>query len=92
MALSSSISFHEFVIGPGPRPESFTDSSVFYPGADLREYGVRRSAVVRALHMQAFKFACDASIVLEASEDNAASCFILEVLDTRTWFIYIIIL
>ncbi|KAJ7242027.1 hypothetical protein C8J57DRAFT_1368151 [Mycena rebaudengoi] len=83
MALSSSISFHEFVIGPGPRPESFTDSSVFYPGADLREYGVRRSAVVRALHMQAFKFACDASIVLEASEDNAASCFILEVLDTR---------
>ncbi|KAJ7242018.1 hypothetical protein C8J57DRAFT_70943 [Mycena rebaudengoi] len=83
MALSSSISFHESVIGLGPRPKSFTDSSVFYRGADLREYGVRRSAVVRALHMQAFKFACDASIVLEASEDNAASCFILEVLDTR---------
>ncbi|KAJ7242023.1 hypothetical protein C8J57DRAFT_1726429 [Mycena rebaudengoi] len=83
MALSSSISFHKLVIGPGSQPESFTDSSVFYRGADLREYGVRRSAVFRALHMQAFKLACDASIVLEASEDNAASCFLLELLDTR---------
>ncbi|KAJ7232021.1 hypothetical protein C8J57DRAFT_1384479, partial [Mycena rebaudengoi] len=70
MALSSSISFHKLVIGPGSQPESFTDSSVFYRGADLREYGVRSSPATR-------------SIVLEASEDNAASCFLLELLDTR---------
>ncbi|KAJ7232019.1 hypothetical protein C8J57DRAFT_1384470 [Mycena rebaudengoi] len=71
MALSSSISFHESVIGLGPRTE------IIYRFLDLREYGVRRSAVVRALHMQAFKFACG------RIDYNAASCFILEVLDTR---------
>ncbi|KAJ7147477.1 hypothetical protein C8R43DRAFT_1237279 [Mycena crocata] len=80
-ALSASISFHPAIIGPGPTPQSFTDRSVFFPGADLRAYGVRRAPICRALYERAFTLACDARIHVEVSIDNAASCFILEILE-----------
>ncbi|KAJ6619445.1 hypothetical protein B0H10DRAFT_2025620 [Mycena sp. CBHHK59/15] len=83
MALSSMISFDEAILGPGPRPTSFTDHTVFCPGADLRAYGVRRAPMCRALHAQAFAAACDARIHLQSSEVNAGSCFILDVLEGR---------
>ncbi|KAJ7485624.1 hypothetical protein FB451DRAFT_1230559 [Mycena latifolia] len=77
-ALSSSISFHPAIIGSGPQPESFTDRSVFYPGADLRIYGVRRAPMFHALREHAISLACETRIHLEVSECNAASCFILD--------------
>ncbi|KAJ6626749.1 hypothetical protein B0H10DRAFT_2185707 [Mycena sp. CBHHK59/15] len=80
-ALASSIAFDPAVLGPGPRPTSFTDHSVFMRGADLRAYGVRRAPVVRTLHARALRLACEAGVLLEATEDNAASCAILELLD-----------
>ncbi|KAJ7780591.1 hypothetical protein DFH07DRAFT_949826 [Mycena maculata] len=79
-ALSSSISFHESIIGPGLRPDSFQDRC-FFPGSDLREYGARRAPVFHALHKRAYTLACEARITLEPSEPNAASCFILDVLE-----------
>ncbi|KAJ7512852.1 hypothetical protein B0H11DRAFT_1843251 [Mycena galericulata] len=80
-AQSSSMSFHPAIIGPGPKPESFSDRSVFFPGADLRIYGARRDSVFRALHQRALDLACETRIYLEASDYNAASCFILETLE-----------
>ncbi|KAJ7027497.1 hypothetical protein C8F04DRAFT_89679 [Mycena alexandri] len=80
-ALAATISFNPAVIGPGPQPRSFTDRSVFFPGSDLRIYGVRRAAFCRALYEQALDLACDSRIHLEVSEDNAASCFFLDVLE-----------
>ncbi|KAJ7479687.1 hypothetical protein FB451DRAFT_1239611 [Mycena latifolia] len=80
-ALASTISFDAGIIGPGPQPESFTDRSVFYPGADLRIYGVRRAPMFRALRERAISLACEARIHLEVTECNALSCFILDSLE-----------
>jgi hypothetical protein len=80
-ALSSSISFHSAIIGPGPQPESFTDRSVFFRGADLRMYGARRSTAYRALHECAISLACETRIHLAVSEYNTASCYILDSLE-----------
>ncbi|KAJ7494269.1 hypothetical protein B0H11DRAFT_2003928 [Mycena galericulata] len=80
-AVSSLISFHPDIIGPGPQPASFTDTSVFFLGADLRSYGIRRAPVFRALHERALSLACDTRIHLQTSEYNAASCFLLETME-----------
>lgn len=80
-AVSSLISFHSDIIGPGPQPASFTDTSVFFVGADLQSYGMRRAPVCRALHERALSLACDTRIHLHTSEYNAASCFLLETIE-----------
>ncbi|KAJ7935588.1 hypothetical protein B0H13DRAFT_1948743 [Mycena leptocephala] len=80
-ALSASISFDSSIIGPGPAPTSFADSSVFYSGSDLRTYGARRAPMCRALYERAFTLACETRIHIDASDDNAASCFFLDVLE-----------
>ncbi|KAJ7780569.1 hypothetical protein DFH07DRAFT_434983 [Mycena maculata] len=79
-ALSSSISFHQSIIGPGLRPDSFQDRC-FFLGSDLREYGARRAPVFHALYERAYTLACEARITLEPSEPNTASCFILDILE-----------
>jgi hypothetical protein len=81
-ALSASIAFHPTIIGPSDI-KSFKDHSVFSLGADLRTYGVRRAPVYRALYERAFTLACEARIHIDVSEDNAASCFFLDVLERR---------
>ncbi|KAJ7838275.1 hypothetical protein B0H14DRAFT_1087687 [Mycena olivaceomarginata] len=89
-ALSASISFHPTIIGPSDIT-SFTDHSILSLGADLRIYGVRRAPMYRALYERAFALACEARIHIDVSEDNAASCFFLDVLErfnaatTRPW-------
>ncbi|KAJ7447284.1 hypothetical protein B0H11DRAFT_2082838 [Mycena galericulata] len=81
IALSTSISFDHAILGPGPKPASFTDRSVFMRHADLRAYGVRRALIYRVLRAQALRLACEAGIVLEASQDNAVSCFLMQFLE-----------
>ncbi|KAJ7493654.1 hypothetical protein FB451DRAFT_1360426 [Mycena latifolia] len=73
ITLSASISLDHAILGPGPQPASFNDRSVFTRGADLRTYGIRRAPMYRALRAQTLQFACEAAILLEPSEDNAAS-------------------
>ncbi|KAF7374157.1 Zn(2)-C6 fungal-type transcriptional factor [Mycena sanguinolenta] len=80
-ALSASISFDHAIIGPGSKPASLADRSVFSPGADLRDYGVRRTPMYRALCAEALRLASEADIYLEPSEANAASCFVLQLLE-----------
>ncbi|KAJ7703902.1 hypothetical protein B0H17DRAFT_1040129 [Mycena rosella] len=81
VALSASISYDHAILGIGPQPASFADRSVFMQGADLRSYGVRRAPMYRALCAQALRLACEAGILLEPSEDNAASCFFMQFLE-----------
>ncbi|KAJ7204705.1 hypothetical protein GGX14DRAFT_459404 [Mycena pura] len=83
-ALSATFSWHPTIIGPGVLPESLADRSVFYLGADLRAYGVRRAPICRALYERAVSLACEARIHLEVSEHNAASCYILNSLEEGT--------
>ncbi|KAJ7653722.1 hypothetical protein DFH06DRAFT_1204537 [Mycena polygramma] len=81
VALSASISFVPAIIGPGPSPQSLADRSVFTRGADLRAYGVRRAPMYRALCAEAIRLALEVGILLEPSEDNAVSCFIIQFLE-----------
>ncbi|KAF7343905.1 Zn(2)-C6 fungal-type transcriptional factor [Mycena venus] len=80
-ALSASISFDHAIIGPGPKPSSLGDRSVFTRCADLREYGVRRKPMYRALCAEALRLASEVGVLLEPSEDNAVSCFMLQFLE-----------
>ncbi|KAJ7267333.1 hypothetical protein C8J57DRAFT_1717722 [Mycena rebaudengoi] len=81
IALASLISFDEAVLGPGPRPESFSDTQFFLSDADARSCATRRAPACRALHLEALKAAWDAKIMLEVSRENAASCYILSYLE-----------
>ncbi|KAJ7363096.1 hypothetical protein DFH08DRAFT_1025801 [Mycena albidolilacea] len=84
IALASRISFHEAVLGPGPRPASFTDPFFFLASdsqADVRKCGARRAKACRALHAAALKAAWDTGIILQVSPQNAASCFLLDILE-----------
>ncbi|KAJ7267961.1 hypothetical protein C8J57DRAFT_1510065 [Mycena rebaudengoi] len=92
IAFSSLISFDETVLGPGPRPQSFLDTQFFLSDTDVRSCGARRAGVCRALHLEAINAALDAKVMLELSEENTASCFILCYLEqykfcgpTRPW-------
>ncbi|KAJ6521612.1 hypothetical protein DFH09DRAFT_1287089, partial [Mycena vulgaris] len=82
IALSSLLSFHEVVLGDGPRPESFSDAAFFSSTQDVLGCGARRAGVHWALHAEALKGAWDAGVMLQVSNENAASCFLLDVLET----------
>jgi hypothetical protein len=89
VALGATISFHPGIIGPGGAyPASFADRAFFFQGADLREYGRRRAAMCRALHSRAARLAADAGTMLTVSEENAAACYFLDVLDRRESFFF----
>ncbi|KAJ6465384.1 hypothetical protein C8R45DRAFT_1022999 [Mycena sanguinolenta] len=92
VAFTSLSSFHESVLGPGPRPQSMEDLDFFLSSPDIRECGVRRGPACRALRAKAIKDACEAGIMFEATEENALSCYFLDCLDqndtcgqTRPW-------
>ncbi|KAJ7038988.1 hypothetical protein C8F04DRAFT_1088150 [Mycena alexandri] len=83
IAVASLTSFHEAVLGPGPRPASLTDPLFFSANsrADVRHCGTRRAPVCRALHAAALRAAWDAGTILHVSVENAASCFLFDILD-----------
>ncbi|KAJ7769349.1 hypothetical protein B0H16DRAFT_1517535 [Mycena metata] len=74
-------SFHAAVLGEGPRPESFGDLRFFSSCPDLRGFGVRRAPAYRALRAAALKAAWEFGIILQPSNENAASCFLLDLLE-----------
>ncbi|KAJ7480651.1 hypothetical protein FB451DRAFT_152126 [Mycena latifolia] len=81
VALSSLVSFHEVVLGPGPRPQSFTDWSFFSSTSDVLACGVRRSAAYHALRGQALKAAWEIGVTFQPSNENAAACYLLDCLE-----------
>ncbi|KAK7018459.1 Zn(2)-C6 fungal-type domain-containing protein [Favolaschia claudopus] len=75
-------SFHPSVLGDGPRPQSFLDDDFFTPSnVDLVGCGVRRAAAYRALRIEALKAAWEIGIILQPSNENAASCYLLDLLE-----------
>ncbi|KAJ7046034.1 hypothetical protein C8F04DRAFT_338444 [Mycena alexandri] len=84
VALGSLISFHESVLGPGPRPAYLDDISFFTSSShtDVFNCGVRRAPTCRALHITALRVAWDTGIMLNVSTENAASCFLLDTLES----------
>ncbi|KAJ7463685.1 hypothetical protein FB451DRAFT_1265219 [Mycena latifolia] len=81
IALSSLISFNEAMLGDGPRPESFSDPNFFSSRRDVLRCGPRRSVACRALHVEALKAAWDSGVILQVSNENAAVCFLLDLLE-----------
>ncbi|KAF7342465.1 Zn(2)-C6 fungal-type domain-containing protein [Mycena venus] len=78
---ASLTSFHPSVLGEGPRPESLTDKLFFSSNQNLLSCGVRRAPAYRALHAQVLKAAWDIGIIFEPSHENAASCWLLDMLE-----------
>jgi hypothetical protein len=83
IAFSSLVSFHEVVLGPGPLPDSFADPLFFNSASAtmVRSCGARRAPVCRALHAAALKAAGESSVMLQVTNENAASCFLLQILE-----------
>ncbi|KAF7342326.1 Zn(2)-C6 fungal-type domain-containing protein [Mycena venus] len=81
VAVASLASFHECVLGPGPRPESLADPEFFLSNRDLRVFGRRRAAVYRALRAKAIKAAWQIGAMLETTEENALTCYLVDILD-----------
>ncbi|KAF7290333.1 Zn(2)-C6 fungal-type domain-containing protein [Mycena chlorophos] len=76
-------SFHPLIIGDGPRPNSFTDAEFFATACsqDLLQCGSRRQRTFCALREEALKAAWEVGIMLQASTENAVSCFLLDLLE-----------
>ncbi|KAF7336132.1 Glycoside hydrolase, superfamily [Mycena venus] len=89
IALAARTSFHEAILGPGPRPQSFTDVLFFTSQTDVRACGVRRADACHALHAAALAAAWENGIMLQVSNENAASCYLLDMIETsgmsRPW-------
>ncbi|KAJ7431607.1 hypothetical protein FB451DRAFT_1573681 [Mycena latifolia] len=84
IAVASLISFSEVMLGEDPRPESFSDLSFFASRSDVLFCGVRRSGPHRQFHAAALKAAWDAGIMLQVSNENTASCFLLDFLEQNS--------
>ncbi|KAJ7681446.1 hypothetical protein B0H17DRAFT_1182032 [Mycena rosella] len=63
MALSSLVSYHEAMLGDGPRPTRYTMKRSLRPG-----------------QIAALRAAWECGIIIEVSTENAASCFLLDLL------------
>ncbi|KAJ7186585.1 hypothetical protein C8R46DRAFT_1341954 [Mycena filopes] len=78
---ASLTSFHPAVLGDGPRPQSFADVGFFASCPDLRVFGLRRAPAYHGLRTAALKAAWEVGIILQPSNENAASCFLLDLLE-----------
>jgi hypothetical protein len=74
-------SFHPSVLGEGPRPESLVDQEFFFSYPDLLGCGVRRAPAYRSLRTEALKAAWEIGVILQPSNENAASCYLLDLLE-----------
>nr|GAT51929.1 predicted protein [Mycena chlorophos] len=83
ISAASLASFHPLIIGDGPRPNSFTDAEFFATASsqDLLQCGSRRRRTFCALREEALKAAWEVGIMLQASTENAVSCFLLDLLE-----------
>ncbi|KAJ7119724.1 hypothetical protein C8R44DRAFT_878127 [Mycena epipterygia] len=81
IALASLISFNPSVLGAGPLPESFVDEKFFFSNPELPVCGVRRTVAFRAFRAEALKAAWEFGIILQPSNENAVSCYLLDLLE-----------
>ncbi|KAF7309258.1 Zn(2)-C6 fungal-type domain-containing protein [Mycena indigotica] len=81
IAYTSLVSFDESVLGPGLRPASLGDTTFFESPELVGLCGSRRAPACRAFHTRALRAAWDLGIMLQPSKENAASCWILDLLE-----------
>ncbi|KAJ7785488.1 hypothetical protein B0H14DRAFT_309224 [Mycena olivaceomarginata] len=81
VAYASLSSFHPAVLGDGPRPESFLDHDFFSLSPELLGWGIRRGLAYRALRSQALKAAWEVGIILLPTNENTASCYLLDLME-----------
>ncbi|KAF7342336.1 Zn(2)-C6 fungal-type domain-containing protein [Mycena venus] len=81
IAVASLASFHESILGPGPRPKSLVDREFFSSNQDFRAFGLRRATAYRALRSKAIKSAWEIGAMLEPTEENAMTCYLLDLLE-----------
>ncbi|KAK7039737.1 Zn(2)-C6 fungal-type domain-containing protein [Favolaschia claudopus] len=78
-------SYHESVLGSGPQPESMLDQTFSSSRQELLKCGVRRAPVYRALRAEAFKAAWEIGAILMPSNENAATCYLLDLMDQTSF-------
>ncbi|KAI5895868.1 uncharacterized protein SCHCODRAFT_02537367 [Schizophyllum commune H4-8] len=89
MAVTSRVSTHPALVGADvsdAQLAGFLSSGnlMMTPGLDLRELGRRRDPICRRLHEEACQLAHEAGIMMMASEENAASLYLLDFLESST--------
>ncbi|KAK4700205.1 hypothetical protein P7C70_g6042, partial [Phenoliferia sp. Uapishka_3] len=88
IALTSRLSSHPVIIGPGGDPapdfESLTPAYLLLEGRrDLGEFGRRRENVCEALREKAVRAAWERGTLVNSSEESMAACHLLEMLEGR---------
>ncbi|KAF7329087.1 Zn(2)-C6 fungal-type domain-containing protein [Mycena kentingensis (nom. inval.)] len=80
---ASLTAYHSTILGDGPRPGTFSDTSFFAAASrdTLYACGARRAAVFKALHAETLKCAWATGVIFEPSIENAASCFLLDMME-----------
>lgn len=88
IALTSRLSSHPFIMGPGePAPDfaGLTPAYLLDTRKDLTEFGRRRETVCEKMREKAVRLAWERGTLVESSEDNMAALHLLEMLEGRAW-------
>ncbi|ORY90265.1 hypothetical protein BCR35DRAFT_299868 [Leucosporidium creatinivorum] len=80
VALTALQSIDPAILGPGPVPASFEELGS-RGSVDWASFGLRRERACRSLRREAFKAAMASDVLLVATEENAATCCMLDILD-----------
>ncbi|KAL1741973.1 hypothetical protein HDZ31DRAFT_8849, partial [Schizophyllum fasciatum] len=89
MAVTARVSTHPMLIGADVSDTQLlqflaSGNVMITPGLDLRELGRRRDALCRRLQDEACRLAFEAGVTVVTSEENAASCYLLDFLESST--------
>ncbi|KAI5895866.1 uncharacterized protein SCHCODRAFT_02573899 [Schizophyllum commune H4-8] len=89
VAVTARVSTHPMLIGADVTDTQLLEflssgNLMITPGLDLRELGRRRDTICRGLHDEACWLAREAGITIYTSEENAASCYLLDFLESST--------
>ncbi|KAL1741970.1 hypothetical protein HDZ31DRAFT_44273 [Schizophyllum fasciatum] len=89
MAVTARVSTHPMFVGSDATDAQLagflsSGNLMMMPGLDLRELGRRRDALCRRLHEEACQLAHAAGITTVTTEENAASCYLLDFLESST--------
>ncbi|KAK7464271.1 hypothetical protein VKT23_006436 [Stygiomarasmius scandens] len=87
-AITAITSTDPFIVGPGPLPpECQNITTTLYPvktiKVDLREVGRRRESICQQLRVEALRQAQLEGTAITLSQENAASCYLLDALQTQ---------
>ncbi|KAI5481491.1 Zn(2)-C6 fungal-type transcription factor [Pseudohyphozyma bogoriensis] len=86
IAFSARFSSHQLVLGPGTLPPSeplFTLPIDITKPLDFRDYGRRRESLCQSLQDHAIKLMWERGATVLGGEENAASCHLMDVMETR---------